>query len=110
MPASDDMPPEIEEGSPFEEMMSLLDHRDDNRDSVADDAVAAVLRGWADDAGWSSPDFWPSGPATQVIARPAAGQKMGALAAIVLSGVSAQTWTTPPRWLSRLKRLRRKPR
>jgi hypothetical protein len=122
--ASDDSPPSREEDSPFDGGMSLFDRLNgngevdadgDNTESlwetpVSNEAVAAVLRGWADDAGWSSPDFWSNGSATQVVAHPATGRKIGVLAAIVLGGLSAQSWTTASHWLPRLNRSRRKPR
>ncbi len=110
MPSSDELPPKVDEGSPIDGMMSLFDSSEDELNMSEDDAVAAVLRGWANEAGWSSPDFWTSRSATQLAVRPAAGRTFGALAAIMLSGISTQSWTTAPRWLSRLTRLRRKPR
>ena len=100
-PASDATSPDFDPTSPFDGMMSDSDSDDEQSlaNPVPNDAVQAVLSGWADEAGWRAPDFWTNGLQTQVVARPESGRKLGVMVAAVLSGISAQSWSTGPRWL-----------
>lgn len=101
-------------------MMSDFDTDERSMLPVEDKAVQAVLRGWADEAGWNEYDFLTSGVRTAVVSRPTSGKRVAALAVVALSGVSTEMWTRSSRWLresvsptswrQRLDRLRRRPR
>ncbi|HLQ47059.1 MAG TPA: hypothetical protein VK137_20115 [Planctomycetaceae bacterium] len=122
-PSTEDAPPKSNSDPSLDGMMSDFDTVDDEQSfatPVDHEEVGAVLRGWAEEAGWQSPDFWTSGFQTQVVSRPAVGRQIAAMAAIVLSGVSAESWSSGSRWLRdsvnvvswrrRFERLRRRAR
>src|SRR5207249_3230352 len=122
-PSTEDAPPNINSDPSLDGMMSDFDTDDEQSFAMPvddDEEVGAVLRGWAAEAGWQSPDFWTSGSQTQVVSRPAVGRQIAAMAAIVLSGVSAESWSSGSRWLRdsvnvvswrrRFERLRRRAR
>ncbi len=122
-PSTEDAPPKSNSDPSLDGMMSDFDTGGDEQSfttPVDHEEVGAVLRGWAEEAGWQSPDFWTSGFQTQVVSRPAVGRQIAAMAAIVLSGVSAESWSSGSRWLRdsvnvvswrrRFERLRRRAR
>ncbi len=128
-PSAEEPSSDFEPTSPFDGMMSDSDNdsgnrKDDDEHSLASpvpsDAVHAVLSGWANDAGWQAPDFWTNSSRNQFTPRPESGPKLAAMAATVLSGITAQAWSTGPRWLResvnvstwqrRLAKLRRRAR
>ena len=122
-PVPDQKAPDFDPVSPFDGMMSDTENNDDERslaDPVPNDAMQAVLSGWADEAGWQAPDFWTNSLRTQVAARSNSSSKLAVMATAMLTGLTAQSWSTSPRWLResvnvtawqrRLARLRRRAR
>ena len=100
-PPADEPPASSEPSSSFDGMMS--DASDDNERSLAnpvpDDAVQAVLSGWAQDSGWQAPEFWTNSSRNQFAPRAEAGNKLATMAVVALSGITGQAWTTGPRWI-----------
>lgn len=110
-------PPKADAESQPESMSS-----DDETSSVDsdDEAVGAILRGWADEAGWGEFDFLTRGPAT-ITAQPRHARRLAVLAGAVLSGVATNSWSQTTReswrgslsltaWRTRFERLRRRAR
>lgn len=110
-------PPNADAESQPESMSS-----DDETSSVDsdDEAVGAILRGWADEAGWSEFDFLTRGPAT-IAAQPHHAGRLAVLMGAMLSGVVTNSWSRATRgswrdsfsltaWRSRFERLRRRAR
>ncbi len=120
-----DKSPKLDSESPSDGMSMSQSDSDDEQTSatpVTDEAVQAVLRGWADDAGWPPFAVWTSGSRTSAVSNMTARRPMAAMATLVLSGVVSQTWTwtsgqhwlresvSPVAWRQRFKRLRRRAR
>lgn len=95
---------------------------DDETSAVNSDneAVGAILRGWADEAGWGEFDFLTRGPAT-ITAQPRHASRLAVLAGAVLSGVVTNAWSRKTRgswrdslfltaWRTRFERLRQRAR
>jgi hypothetical protein len=104
--------PKVEEPAPGDEQ-SL-------NDSVDDEAYRAVLRGWADDAGWQEFDFLPRGSKSATIL-PQHGSRVAAMAGLLLGSVTLTSWSQDERrswreslslsaWRTRFERLRRRAR
>ncbi len=125
-PSTEDKPSNIEVPVPFEDIMSNSNNGDDDgfeyslAGPVPNEAVQAVLSGWATDAGWQASDFWTNSSLNQLAPRPESGRKLAAMAVVALSGITAQAWTSGPSWLResvnisvwqrRLDKLRRRAR
>ena len=106
-PSTEDRPSNIEAPVPFDGIMSNSNNSDDDdlgyslTDPVPNEALQAVLSGWATEAGWQAPDFWTNNSLNQLAPRPESGHKLAAMAVVALSGITAQAWTSGPRWLSK---------
>lgn len=125
-PPANDPPGNSESSSLFNGMMSDMDAIPDVdgeysfASPVSNDAVQAVLSGWADEAGWQAPEFWTNDSCNQFATRPESGNKLAAMAVVALGSITAQAWSTGPRWLResvnvsswqrRLAKLRRRAR
>lgn len=109
-----DTPPNFESDLPPESMSSDDDTTSEN--SSDDETVGAILRGWADEAGFGGLDFLTHG-ASAITVQPRRASKVAVLAGAMLSGVVAKSWSRIDReslsltaWRTRLERLRRRPR
>lgn len=113
-----DTPPNFENNSPSESMSSDEDPTSEISDD--DEAVGAILRGWADDAGFGGLDFLTRGSST-ITAQPRRASKTAVLAGAMFSGVAANSWPRFERdswrdslsltaWRTRFERLRRRAR
>lgn len=109
------LPPNADAESKPESMSS-----DDETSSVSsdDEAVGAILRGWADEAGWNEFDFLARGPA-MIAAQPRHASRLAVFAGALLSGVVTNSWSRATRgswrdslslttWRTRIERLRRR--
>ncbi len=107
------MPMAVPEEPVLEDEQSLNDIGDD-------DAVRAVLRGWADEAGWQDFDFL-SRSSKPVAVLPQRGSRVAAMAGMLIGSVAVTSWSRDDRstwreslslsaWRTRLERLRRRPR
>ncbi len=120
-----DQSPKLDSESPSDGMSMSQSDSDDEQASeapVSDEAVQAILCGWADDAGWQPFDFLTRGSRTNAVLSMTARRPMAAMATLVLSGVVSQTWTwtngqrwlresvLPVAWRQRVERLRRRAR
>ena len=111
-------PPSSDSETKPESMSS--DDEPSSEPSGDDEAVGAILRGWANEAGWCDSDFLTRGSGT-VIVQPRHGSRVAALAGALLSGVVTKSWTRDDReswrdslsltaWRTRFERLRRRAR
>lgn len=117
---SDQKPaPAMKDSESQPESMSS-DDESSSVDSTDDEAVGAILRGWASEAGWSEFDFLTRGPAT-ITAQPHHVSRLAVLAGAILSGVVTNSWSRATRgswrdsfslnaWRNRFERLRRRAR
>ena len=120
-----DQSPKLDSESPSDGVSMSQSYTDDEQSSatpVSDESVQAVLRGWADDAGWQPFDFLTTASRTSGVSTMTARGPMAAMATLVLSGVASQTWTwtngqhwlresvSPVAWRKRFERLRRRAR
>lgn len=117
---SDEKPasPKADSESQPESMSS--DDETSSADSGENEAVGAILRSWADDAGWGEFDFLTRGIPT-ITAQPRHVSRMAVLAGAMLSGVVTDSWSRATRgswrdslsltaWRTRFERLRHRAR
>ncbi len=107
------MPKAVPEEPVLEDEQSLNDIGDD-------DAVRAVLRAWADEAGWQEFEFLSRG-SDSVAVLPQRGGRVAAMAGMLLGSVAVTSWSRGDRsawreslslsaWRTRFERTRRRPR
>lgn len=98
---ADEPPASSEPSSSFDGMMSDVSGGNERSfaNPVPNDAVQAVLSGWAQDSGWQAPEFWTNSSRSQFAPRPESGNKLATMAVVALSGITAQAWTTGPGWI-----------
>lgn len=113
-----DTPPNFESNSPPESMSS--DEETTSENSSDDEEVGAILRGWADEAGFGGFEFLTRGSST-ITKQPRRASKMAVLAGAMLSGAVAKSWSrveldswreslSLTAWRTRFERLRRRAR
>ena len=104
--------------TPPESMSSDEDSSSEN--TVEDEAVGAILRNWADDAGFGGLDFLTRGSQT-ITAQPRRASRLAVAAGALLSGVVVNSWSQAEQdswrdslsltaWRTRFERLRRRAR
>ncbi len=110
--------PPVSEADPSSESMSSDD--ESSSENFDDDAIGAILRGWADEAGWQGFDFLTRGSHT-IAAQPRHTSRMAVVAGALLGGISMNSWSRAEReswrdalsmtaWRTRFERLRRRAR
>ena len=110
-------PPNVIPETQPESMSSDDESSSESRD---ENSVSAILRGWADEAGWGEFDFLTRGSPT-VAALPRHGSRIAALAGSLLTGVVTSSWSRADlgswrdsvsgiAWRIRVERLRRRAR
>ncbi len=116
---SSPMTPPASEKEPAPESMSS--DEESSLEKFEDDAeVGAILRGWADDAGWQEFDFLTRGSRT-ITAQPRYASRLAVVAGALISGIVTNSWSQLDReswrdslsltaWRTRFERLRRRPR
>lgn len=99
---------------------SMSSDEDTSSENFDDGDVGAILRGWADDAGWQEFDFLTRGSHT-ITAQPRQASRLSVVAGALISGIVTNSWSQLDReawreslsltaWRTRFERLRRRPR
>ncbi len=115
---SSPMTPPESAADPSSESMSSDD--ESSSENFDDDEIGAILRGWADEAGWQEFDFLTRSSHT-IAAHPRHASRMAVVAGALLGGISVNLWSRAEReswrvtlsmtaWRTRFERQRRRAR